>query len=164
MARKAPGTPAVHFLQKNRVNFSSHFYSYLEHGGTSHAARELGLEEHAVIKTLIMEDELERALLILMHGDLDISTRSLARVSGRKKVIPCSPAAARRQTGYQVGGISPFGLRKKLPIYMEETIMSLDYIYINGGRRGFLVGVGPQEVYRVLQPLLIRVGIIQDRG
>ncbi len=164
MAKKAPRTPAVHFLLKNRVSFTSHFYSYLEQGGTSHAARELGVDEHTVIKTLIMEDELERPFLILMNGDLDVSTKSLARVSGRKKVTACSPATARRHTGYQVGGISPFGIRKKLPFYLEETIMNPDYIYINGGRRGFLVGVGPGEVCRILQPQLVKVGIIPKRG
>src|SRR6185369_4253888 len=122
-------------------------------------ARELGVDEHCVIKTLIMEDEAKNPLIILMHGDRQVSTKELARQINVKQVSPCSPEAAQKHTGYQVGGTSPFGTRRAMPVYMEETIAGLDKIYINGGKRGYLVGMSPLELIRVLKPVLVKVGI-----
>ena len=143
-------TPAVHFLRKHGVAFTEHLYRYEEHGGTSVSARELGVDEHAVIKTLVMQDESKRPLLVLMHGDREVSTKHLARQIDRKTVEPCAPAVAQRHTGYAVGGTSPFGTRKPLPVYVERTVLDLDRIYINGGRRGLLVSIAPDELVRVL--------------
>jgi Cys-tRNA(Pro) deacylase len=143
-------TPAVHFLRKHGVAFTEHLYRYEEHGGTSVSARELGVDEHAVIKTLVMQDESKRPLLVLMHGDREVSTKQLARQIDRKTVEPCAPAVARRHTGYAVGGTSPFGTRKPLPVYVERTVLDLERIYINGGRRGLLVSIAPDELVRVL--------------
>jgi Cys-tRNA(Pro) deacylase len=143
-------TPAVHFLRKHGVAFTEHWYRYEEHGGTSVSSRELGVDEHAVIKTLVMQDESKRPLLVLMHGDREVSTKQLARQIGRKAVEPCDPAVAQRHTGYAVGGTSPFGTRKPLPVYVERTVLDLDRIYINGGRRGLLVSIAPGELVRVL--------------
>jgi Cys-tRNA(Pro) deacylase len=144
-------TPAVHFLRKHGVAFTEHPYRYEEHGGTRVSSRELGVDEHAVIKTLVMHDEEKRPLLVLMHGDREVSTRQLARQIDRKTVEPCDPAVAQRHTGYAVGGTSPFGTRKPLPVYVERTVLELERIYINGGRRGLLVSVAPGELVRVLQ-------------
>lgn len=156
---KVPATTAVRELRANKVEFTDHPYEYEEKGGTAASARELGVPEHAVVKTLVMEDEDKRPLVVLMHGDLKVSTRELARVIGVKGVSPCSPETANRYSGYIVGGTSPFGTRKKMPIYMEESILELPKIYINGGRRGYLVGITPQEVVRVLAPRMVKVGI-----
>lgn len=156
---KVPATTAVRELRANKVKFTDHPYEYEEKGGTAASARELGVPEHAVVKTLVMEDEDKRPLVVLMHGDLKVSTRELARVIGVKGVSPCSPETANRHSGYIVGGTSPFGTRKKMPIYMEESILELPKIYINGGRRGYLVGITPQEVVRVLAPRMVKVGI-----
>lgn len=123
------------------------------------SARELGVDEHCVIKTLIMEDEARQPLVVLMHGDYQVSTKELARVMGVKSVAPCTPEVANRHSGYQVGGTSPFGTRRAMPVYMEGTILELPQIYINGGKRGFLVAMDPQEVVRLLKPVLVRVGI-----
>lgn len=160
MARtKAPVTAAVRVLRANKVDFTDHLYSYEEHGGTAVSARELGVEEHSVVKTLIFEDEAKQPLIVLMHGDLKVSARQLARTIDAKTVSPCAPQTAHRHTGYMVGGTSPFGTRKIMPVYMEETVLDLERIFINGGKRGYLVGMKPQDVQRILDPVLVRVGI-----
>jgi Cys-tRNA(Pro) deacylase len=156
---KTPMTPAVRLLRDVQVAFSCHLYAYEEKGGTTVSARELGVNEHCVIKTLVMEDELKKPLMILMHGDMQVSTRELARQTGAKQISPCSPDTAQKQTGYMVGGTSPFGTRKSLPVYMEATIADLDIIYINGGKRGFLVSMPPAELIRVLKPAPVTAGI-----
>jgi Cys-tRNA(Pro) deacylase len=146
-----PETPATRLLRQRGIAFNGHLYAYEEHGGTRVSARELAVEEHAVVKTLVMEDEAHRPLIVLMHGDRKVSTKELARQIGAKKVEPCRPEAAQRHTGYLVGGTSPFGLRKPLPVWIEKTILDLPLIYINGGRRGFLVGIVPQDILKVLE-------------
>ena len=156
---KAPVTAAIRELRAHQVAFSDHLYEYEEKGGTAVSARELGVDEHAVVKTLVMEDDGRNPLVVLMHGDLKVSTRELARIIGVKTIAPCNPDAANKHSGYVVGGTSPFGTRKKMPTYMEETILELPKIYINGGRRGYLVGVEPKEVVRILAPKLVKVGI-----
>ena len=156
---KFPVTPAIRFLRDRKVSFTEHLYTYVERGGTSVSARELGVDEHAVVKTLVMEDEAGKPLVVLMHGDHEVSTKELARVLGVRGIHPCSLDAANRHTGYLVGGTSPFGTRKPLPAYMERSILDLDRIYINGGKRGFLVGIDPREVERLLGASLVEVGI-----
>jgi len=136
-------TPATQFLRRAGVDFSEHVYDYVEHGGTAESARQLGVDEHAVVKTLVMQDDASRPLVVLMHGDQKVSTKNLARAIGAKSVEPCDPVVAERHSGYQVGGTSPFGIRKPMPVYVEETVLGLDRIYINGGRRGYLVGIAP---------------------
>jgi Cys-tRNA(Pro) deacylase len=143
-------TPATQFLRKQGVAFTEHPYPYEEHGGTSVSARELGVPEHDVVKTLVMQDEAARPLIVLMHGDCKVSTKNLARAIGCKSVEPCKPEVAQRHSGYQIGGTSPFGTRKLLPVYVEESILALEKIYINGGRRGYLVGIAPQVVLEQL--------------
>jgi Cys-tRNA(Pro) deacylase len=132
-------TPATAFLKARKVVFSEHTYEYVEHGGTEVPARSLGVPEHQIVKTLVMEDEARRPLVVLMHGDRKVSTKNLARQAGRKSVEPCKPEVAQRHTGYQVGGTSPFGMKKPLPVLVERSILELPEIYINGGRRGLLV-------------------------
>jgi Cys-tRNA(Pro) deacylase len=156
---KSPVTAAVRALRTAGVSFSEHPYAYEEKGGTAVSARELGVDEHCVVKTLIMEDERKNAFIVLMHGDRQVSTRELARIIGVKQITPCTPETALKQSGYQVGGTSPFGTRKAMPVYMEETITELPLIYINGGKRGFLVGLDPVELVRVLKPASVKVGI-----
>lgn len=156
---KIPVTSAIRHLRSENVAFSEHLYQYEEKGGTAVSARELGVDEHAVIKTLVMEDERKNPLLVLMHGDCQVSTKELARVMGVKLVTPCSPEAANRHSGYLVGGTSPFGTKKPLPVYLEESIAALAKIYLNGGKRGFLVGLDPAEVVRVLRPVLVKVAL-----
>jgi Cys-tRNA(Pro) deacylase len=146
-------------LRAAGVSFSEHPYAYEEKGGTAVSARELGVDEHCVVKTLIMEDERRNPLIVLMHGDRQVSTKELARIIGAKQITPCSPDAAFKLTGYQVGGTSPFGTRKTMPVYMEETIADLPTIYINGGKRGFLVAIDAKELVRVLNPVTVNVGI-----
>jgi len=155
----APETQATKFLKAHKIAFSSHLYAYEEHGGTKVSARELNVDEHAVVKTLIFEDENARPLIVLMHGDCKVSTRELARQIGCKKVEPCAPAAANRHTGYLVGGTSPFGTKKQIPVYLEKTILDLPLIYINGGRRGFLVGMHPHDILRMLNPKPVTVAL-----
>ena len=152
-------TPAVHFLRKHGVAFTEHPYRYEEHGGTRVSSRELGVDEHAVIKTLVMQDEDKRPLLVLMHGDREVSTKQLARQIDRKTVEPCDPAVAQRHTGYAVGGTSPFGTRKLLPVYVEHTVLELERIYINGGRRGLLVSLVPHELVRVLHAVPVEAAL-----
>jgi Cys-tRNA(Pro) deacylase len=160
MAHSAsPVTPAVRALRSAGVPFTGHVYRYEEHGGTRVSARELGVDEHAVVKTLVMEDDTRAPLIVLMHGDFEVSTKQLARAIGRKHVEPCKPDAANRHSGYLVGGTSPFGTRKAMPVYIERTILDLPRIYINGGARGFLVGLAPGDLVRVLNPTPVDVGI-----
>lgn len=156
---KNPVTPAIRMLRENRVQFSEHVYSYVERGGTAEGARQLGLDEHALVKTLVMEDETKHPLIVLMHGDREVSVKELARILKVKKVVPCAPDTAERHSGYMVGGTSPFGTRKQLPVYLEESIMELPKIYINGGRRGYLVGIDPRELDRLLKPVHVSVAI-----
>jgi len=156
---RASVTPAVRALRDHGVEFIESPYRYVEKGGTAVSAEELGVDEHSVVKTLVMEDEEKHPLIVLMHGDREVSTKEMARLMGVKRVSPCSPETAHRHTGYMVGGISPFGVRKAMPIYMEETILDLPRIYINGGRRGFLVGLDPRDLVRVLDPTMVSVGI-----
>ncbi len=156
---KTPMTPAVRALRQAGVSFTEHLYKYVEHGGTAAFAREFGVEEHVVIKTLVMEDDAKKPLVVLMHGDREVSTKEMARTLGVKTVQPCAPETAERHSGYMVGGTSPFGMRKALPVYVEETILELARIYINGGKRGFLVGLDPKELARVLEPAPVRVAI-----
>ena len=144
-------TPATAFLKAQKVAFTEHEYEYVEHGGTEVPARALGVAEHAIVKTLVMEDESRKPLIILMHGDRKVSTKNLARQAGRKSVEPCKPEVAQRHTGYQIGGTSPFGTRKALPVYAERSILALEEIYINGGRRGLLVRLRTAELARVLR-------------
>jgi Cys-tRNA(Pro) deacylase len=156
---KAPITAAVRALRAAGVAFTDHLYAYEEHGGTAVSARELGVDEHAVVKTLVMENERKEPLVVLMHGDRQVSTQRLARELGMKSVVPCSPEAATRHTGYLVGGTSPFGTRRRLPVCMEASILELPRIYVNGGKRGYLVGVEPGAVARLLQPRLVHVAV-----
>ena len=147
-----PVTPAVRALREKKVEFEPHLYDYVERGGTSHSAEALGVDEHAVVKTLVMEAEGKRPFIVLMHGDREVSTKNLARTIGTKSVQPCDPQTAQKHTGYVVGGTSPFGTRARLPVYVERTIFDLPKIYINGGKRGFLVEIEPKDL-RVLSPL-----------
>jgi Cys-tRNA(Pro) deacylase len=159
MAKASPSTPAVLLLRAQGVSFSEHGYRYEERGGTAVAARELGVPEHAVVKTLVMEDDARAPLLVLMHGDREVSTKELARVLGVKSVHPSAPDSAERHSGYQVGGTSPFGLRKPMSIFIEETILELARIYVNGGKRGFIVGLDPKDLVRILKPTPVRIAI-----
>jgi Cys-tRNA(Pro) deacylase len=150
-----PVTQAVRALRAAKVVFSPHLYDYLERGGTQHSAASLGVDEHSVIKTIVFEDEARQPLICLQHGDREVSTKNLARIRGCKSITPCSPEAAHKHTGYVVGGTSPFGTRKSLPVYLERSICDLPLIYINGGRRGFLVGIAPSVVVDLLKPALV---------
>ena len=144
------------------ARLSPHLYTWEAHGGTAASAEHLGVDEHRVIKTLIFEDEAKKPLCILMHGDREVSAKQLARLMGKKTVAPCAPEVADRHSGYQVGGTSPFGLRRAMPIYMQSTIAGLPRIYINGGARGFLVAIDPRDAVRLLQPMLVDVAV--ERG
>ena len=148
--RHVSQTPATQVLQRAGVTFTEHPYDYLEHGGTAESARQLGVAEHAVIKTLVMQDERAQPLLVLMHGDCQVSTKKLAREIGVKAVEPCKPDVAHRHSGYLIGGTSPFGLRKPLPVWVEHSVLALPRIYINGGQRGFLVALAPQVLVDLL--------------
>ena len=155
----APETPATRALRLAQIAFSAHLYPYEEHGGTRVSARELNVDEHAVVKTLVFEDEVAKPLIVLMHGDLKVSAKELARQIGCKRVEPCKPEVAHRHTGYLVGGTSPFGTKKRLPVYLESTILDLPLIYLNGGRRGFLVGMHPQDLLGALQAKPVSVAL-----
>jgi Cys-tRNA(Pro) deacylase len=159
---KTPVTPAVRALRDHHVAFTDHLYTYEERGGTAVSARELGVDEHAVVKTLVMEDESKRPMVVLMHGDMQVSTKELARVVGVKTILPCNPDIAQKHSGYMVGGTSPFGTRKAMPVYMERSILDLDRIWINGGKRGYLVGLNPKDAAGMLEPTLVQVGIAGD--
>ena len=156
---KFPTTQAVRVLRGHGVDFTHHPYAYEERGGTEVSARALGVDEHAVIKTLIMEDDRKQPLIVLMHGDREVSTKNLARFLGVKSVAACAPAVADRHSGYQVGGTSPFGTRRTMPVYAERSIVELPYLYVNGGRRGYLVGMPPTEMLRVLKPTLVDIAV-----
>ena len=155
--QKIPVTQAVRVLRDYGVEFESHPYRYEAGGGTALFARDQGVDEHQVIKTLIMEDDGGKPLIALMHGDREVSTKTLAREIGVKTVQPCAPATADRHSGYQVGGTSPFGTRHAMPVYCERTILDLPRIYINGGKRGYIISLAPSEMARVLQPRLVSV-------
>jgi Cys-tRNA(Pro) deacylase len=144
-------TPATQFLRRHKVAFGEHPYEYVEHGGTEESARQLGVDEHCVVKTLVMEDEQAKPLIVLMHGDKTVSTKNLARQTGAKRIEPCKPDVANRHSGYLIGGTSPFGTRKTMPVYVESTILELDTIYLNGGRRGYLVSIPPAVLTELLK-------------
>ena len=156
---KHSGTPATDFLAKHGVQYTEHEFEYLEHGGTGHSSKMMGVEEHAVVKTLIMETEKGDPLVVLMHGDRKVSTKELARAAGVKKISPCKPEVATRHSGYLIGGTSPFGTRKQMPIYLEKTVLDLPRIYINGGKRGYLLGMDPVVLTTILDPVLVEVAI-----
>jgi Cys-tRNA(Pro) deacylase len=156
---KYPVTPAIHMLRENDVPFIPRPYKYEEKGGTAVSSRELGVPEEMVIKTLVMEDDGKHPLIVLMHGNKQVSTKELARQIGVKSIAPCKPEVANRHSGYQVGGTSPFGTKKKLPIYAEKTILNFEKIIINGGGKGFLVEISPKDLERVLQPTWVNVAI-----
>jgi Cys-tRNA(Pro) deacylase len=147
-------------LRSHEIPYDEHLYRYEEHGGTRVSARELGVDEHAIIKTLVMQDDRGSPLIILMHGDREVSTKQLARAIGCRQVDPCKPEVANRHSGYLVGGTSPFGTRKAMPVYVERSILDLPRVYINGGARGFLVGLAPADLERVLTPVLVDVAIV----
>lgn len=149
-SRHVSETPATQFLRKHGVAFSEHPYDYVDHGGTTESARQIGVDEHMVIKTLVMEDEAGKPLIVLMHGDCEVSTKNLARQIDAKRVTPCKPEVAQRHSGYQIGGTSPFGTRKTLPVYVQASVLALPRILINGGRRGYLVGLDPRVLATVL--------------
>lgn len=152
-------TPATQLLRRHGVAFSEHVYDYVEHGGTAESAAQLGVPEHAVVKTLVMEDDQATPLIVLMHGDCQVSTRNLARQIGVRSVQPCRPDVAQRHSGYQVGGTSPFATRKPMRIYVEEGVLALPSIYINGGRRGYLVGIAPDVLTRLLAATPVRCAL-----
>ena len=156
---KNPVTAAIRVLRENSVSFSEHIYAYVDRGGTAEGSLQLGLDEHSLVKTLIMEDEFKNPFIVLMHGDKEVSTKELARIIGVKRIAPCMSEIAQKHSGYIVGGTSPFGTRKIMPVYMEETIRDVPIIYINGGKRGYLVGIDPRELLRVLNPILVKVAI-----
>jgi Cys-tRNA(Pro) deacylase len=160
MATDYPVTLGVRALRQHKVDFTPHLYTWEPRGGTAASAQHLGVDEHVVVKTLIFEDETRKPLCILMHGDREVSARNLARQLGHKSVAPCAPEVADRHSGYQVGGTSPFGLKRAMPVCCEKTITDLPLIYINGGARGFLVGIRPAELVRVLAPRLVEVATV----
>jgi Cys-tRNA(Pro) deacylase len=150
-----PITPAIRMLREHKVAFTPHLYDYVEHGGTKHSAESLGVDEHIVVKTIVLEDDHKKPLICLQHGDRDVSTKNLARTISVKSISACAPDVAMRHTGYILGGTSPFGTKKARPIYIERSILALDSVYINGGKRGFLVRILPTEIVRVLRPILV---------
>lgn len=156
---RAPSTNATRLLRQQGVEYTEHFYRYEDRGGTRVSARELGVDEHAVIKTLVMEDDQKRPLVVLMHGDREVSTKELARAVGARSVQPCKPDVADRHSGYQVGGTSPLGTRRAMPVYVERTVLDLPRIYLNGGSRGFLVGLDPRALVPLLKPTAVDVAI-----
>lgn len=162
MAKKAKHvseTPATQVLRRAGVAFGEHPYDYVERGGTAESARQLGVPEHSVVKTLVMQDQDARPLVVLMHGDKQVSTKALARQLGVKAIEPCEIAVAERHTGYQVGGTSPFGTRRAMPVYVEETILALPQLYLNGGRRGFLVSLAPEVLTALLDAKPVRCAL-----
>jgi Cys-tRNA(Pro) deacylase len=156
---KTSATPATVLLAREGVAFTEHYYEYVEHGGTGVSSSALGVPEHEVVKTLVMETEAGDPLIVLMHGDRKVSTKELARVAGVKRIFPCKPEVAQRHSGYLVGGTSPFGTRKAMPVYLERSVLDLPRIYINGGRRGYLLGMDSTELMRVLSPVLVDVAL-----
>ena len=156
---KQGGTPATQLLAAEGVRYTEHEFEYLEHGGTGHSSKMLGVPEHQVVKTLIMENEKAEPLVVLMHGDRKVSTKELARAAGMKRIVPCKPEVATRHSGYLIGGTSPFGTRKRMPVFVEKSVLDLPRIYINGGRRGYLLGMAPGELVRILSPVVVEVGL-----
>jgi Cys-tRNA(Pro) deacylase len=156
---KFPVTLAIRALRAAGVSFEPHLYPFELHGGTAHSSAALGVDEHLVIKTLIFEDDAKQPLCALMHGDREVSAKQLARLIGKRSVAPCRPEVADRHSGYQVGGTSPFGLRRAMPVYMQRTILNFPLIYINGGARGFLIAIDPKDAQRVLTPTLVDVAV-----
>ncbi|MDM9559524.1 MULTISPECIES: Cys-tRNA(Pro) deacylase [Bordetella] len=158
-ARHVSETPATQMLKRHHISYTEHTYDYVDHGGAGEAARQLGLDPHAVVKTLIMEDEAARPLVVVMHGDREVSTKNLARQAGLKKVAPCHPEVAQRHSGYQVGGTSPFGTRKRMPVWVEAQVLDYPVVYINGGRRGYLIGIDPQVLVSLLDARPVSVAL-----
>lgn len=156
---KSPVTAAVRLLKSQHISYRELFYDYLERGGTGHLVSQLGVDEHLVVKTLIMETDAKKPLVILMHGDRSVSLKNMARFLGVKTVAPCAPQQAEHYSGYRVGGTSPFGTRRTMPIYVEKTILELERIYINGGHRGFILEMSPQDMAKVLKPTPVEVAI-----
>jgi Cys-tRNA(Pro) deacylase len=156
---KATGTPATVLLAEKGVEYTEHFYEYVEHGGTAVSSGALAVPEHHVVKTLVMETDKGDPLIVLMHGDRKVATKELARIAGAKRIFPCKPEVAQRHSGYLVGGTTPFGTRKAMPVYLERSVLDLERIYINGGRRGYLLSMKPAEIVRVLSPILVDVGV-----
>ena len=156
-----PVTPAVRLLREKKVEFEPHLYAYEERGGTRHSAESLGVDEHAVVKTLVMETEARKPIIVLMHGDREVSTKTLARSLKVKSVQPCDPATAQKHTGYLIGGTSPLGTKTKLPVYVERTVFALPKIYINGGKRGFLVEIEPKILHELLSAEEVEVAMTQ---
>ncbi|XZG69100.1 Cys-tRNA(Pro) deacylase [Chitinibacteraceae bacterium HSL-7] len=163
MSGKEPVTAAVRVLRAAKVAYQPRPYEYEERGGTAVSARELGVDEHVVIKTLIMEDDAKKPMVVLMHGDCEVSTKNLARLIGVKAIHPCAPDVANKHSGYMVGGTSPFGTRKAMPVYMERSIAALDTLYINGGKRGFLVEMKAADAVAILNPQLVDVAIKEEK-
>ncbi len=159
MKEKIPSTPAIRFLKQNKADFTPHLYKYVEKGGTKASAEALNVDEYNVVKTIVLEDESKKPLIVLMHGTKNISTKNLARIRGVKSITPCEPDKAQKITGYLVGGTSPFGIRKQVDYYMEKTIADLDNIFVNGGKRGLLVEISPKVIIDLLKPRLVEVGI-----
>jgi Cys-tRNA(Pro) deacylase len=159
MSKSYPETLATKALKAAQVAFEGHLYDYEEHGGTRVSAEKLGVDEFAVLKTLVMQNEGKEPLIVLMHGTMSVSTKELARAAGCKTIESCAPEVAQRHSGFLVGGTSPFGTKKRMPIFLEQTALALPRIWINGGRRGFLVSMDPQELLRVLSPVLVTVGL-----
>lgn len=153
-----PITPAIRLLRDKKIEFEPHVFDYVEKGGTKHSAEILGVDEHLVIKTLVFETDAKKPLIVLQHGDCRVSTKTLARILNVKSVAPAAPEKAQKLTGYLVGGTSPFGTKTKMPIYAESTIFDLEKIYINGGKRGFLVAISPLELRKVLETVEIEAG------
>ncbi|HZZ93370.1 MAG TPA: aminoacyl-tRNA deacylase [Usitatibacter sp.] len=158
---KHSATPATTFLDQQGVRYTGHAFEYKEHGGTSHSSGMLGVPEHEVVKTLIMENERAEPLVVLMHGDRKVSTKELARQAGMKRIAPCKPEIAQRHSGYLVGGTSPFATRKRMPVFLERSVLDLPRIFINGGRRGFLLQMDSSELVRVLSPVLVDVALVE---
>jgi len=156
---KGASTPATEFLARHGVAYTEHHYEYVEHGGTAVSSSALGVPEHDVVKTLVMETDKGDPLVVLMHGDRKVNTKELSRAAGAKRVFPCRPEVAQRHSGYLVGGTSPFGTRRKMPVYLERSVLDLARIYINGGRRGYLLGMEPAVLTRVLSPVLVDVAM-----
>ncbi len=160
MSKHVSETPATQWLKRQRVVFGEHPYDYVEHGGTAESARQLGVDEHAIVKTLVMQDEAARPLVVLMHGDRKVSTKNLARQAGRKSIAPCAPEVAQRHSGYLVGGTSPFATRKPMPVFVEASVLALPTIWINGGRRGFLVSIEPRVLVDLLRAQPVNCALV----
>lgn len=157
--RHVSETPATQCLKKHKVVYTEHTYDYVDHGGAGEAASQLGLDPHAVVKTLVMEDETGKPLIIVMNGDREVSTKNLARQVGLKKVTPCHPEVAQRHSGYQIGGTSPFGTRKRMPVWVDAQVLECPVVYINGGRRGYLVGIAPEVMVKLLDATPVSVAL-----